>query len=130
MRVVWFAAGVMAVPLVRGGEPSYVRDVRPILDSNCTSCHQPASKQSDLDLTTYDRFQAGGKRGPGFVAGAPEQSLVIQFITASSKPSMPLGKPLLAANDVAIIREWIESGAKHHSPSPRASTPPSLYLHP
>src|SRR5207247_5819183 len=60
MRAIWFAACVTAVPLLRGGEPSSLRDVRPILDNNCSSCHQPASKQSDLDLTTYDRFQAGG----------------------------------------------------------------------
>ena len=87
MRVTWLAAGLMAVPLLRGADPSYLRDVRPILDNNCTSCHQPASKQADLDLTTYDRFQAGGKRGPAFVPGSPEQSLVVQFITASLKPS-------------------------------------------
>ena len=31
------------------------------------------------------------------MAGSPEQSLVIQFITAAVKPSMPLGQPTLAA---------------------------------
>src|SRR5437660_10493559 len=106
MRVVWFAAGLVAVPLLGADDPSYVRDVRPILDKNCTSCHQPASKQSELDLTTYAGFQAGGKRGPAFVPGSPEQSLVIQFITAAQAPSMPLGQPPLAANDVSTIREW------------------------
>src|SRR5882672_4706677 len=97
MRLVWFAACLMAIPLLRAEDPSYLRDVRPILDKNCTSCHQPASKQSDLDLTTYARFQAGGKRGPSFVAGSPEQSLVIQFITAAQEPSMPFGQPPLDA---------------------------------
>ena len=130
MRVIWIAACLMAIPLQRGGEPSYVRDVRPILDSNCTSCHQPASKQSDLDLTTYARFQAGGKRGPAFVAGSPEQSLVIQFITASLKPSMPFGQPLLAAHDVSIIREWIQSGAKDDSPAETTSSAPAVYHQP
>src|SRR6266487_4116421 len=128
MRAIWFAACVTAVPLLRGGEPSYLRDVRPILDGNCTSCHQPASKQSDLDLTTYDRFQAGGKRGPAFVPGSPEQSLVIQFITAALKPSMPFGQPLLAANEVSIIREWIQSGARDDSPSETVSSAPAVYL--
>src|SRR3979411_852331 len=99
MRVISFATSLMAilaVPLLRAGDSSYARDVRPILDQHCTSCHQPASKQSDLDLTTYATFQAGGKRGPAFVAGSPEQSLVIQFITAALKPSMPFGQPPLA----------------------------------
>jgi dipeptidyl aminopeptidase/acylaminoacyl peptidase len=113
-----------AAPLSGAEDPSYRRDVRPILDSRCTSCHQPAVKQSDLDLTTYAGFQAGGKRGPAFVAGSPEQSLVIQFITAATKPSMPFGQPPLAAKEVSTIRAWIESGARDDSSSDLASNAP------
>src|SRR6266516_2857371 len=131
MRVV-FAACLISIPLLAAQHPSYLRDVRPILDRNCTSCHQPASKQSDLDLTTYAGFQAGGTRGPAFVAGSPEQSLVIQFITAALKPSMPFGQSLLAENDVATIREWIKSGARDDSPSEPSSSEsmPGVYHQP
>ena len=121
---------VTSVPLLAAEDPSYLRDIRPILDQNCTSCHQPASKQSDLDLTTYARFQAGGKRGPAFVAGSPEQSLVIQFITAAMKPSMPVGQPPLDANDVSTIRDWITSGARDDSPSETLSSEPAVYHQP
>ena len=130
MRVVWFATCLMALPLLGAGDPSYLRDVRPILDQNCTSCHQPALKQSDLDLTTYAGLQAGGKRGPAFVPGAPEQSLVIQFITAALTPSMPFGQPPLAAHEVSTIREWIKSGARDDSPSETASSEPVVYRQP
>jgi WD40 repeat protein len=108
--------------LLAAQDPSYLRDVRPILDQNCTSCHQPASKQADLDLTTYAGFLAGGKRGPAFVAGSPDQSLVIQFITAALKPSMPFGQSPLAERDVATIRDWIKSGARDDSLSDMASS--------
>src|SRR2546425_13344165 len=130
MRVIWFATCLMAIPLLRAGDPSYLRDVRPILDKHCTSCHQPALKRSDLDLTTYAGFQAGGKRGPAFVAGSPEQSLVIQFITAGMKPSMPFGQPPLAADDVSIIREWIKSCARDDTPAETASNEPTVYHQP
>jgi len=144
MRVIAFATGLMAIPLLGAAGPSpgrhlswrnepgtsYLRDVRPILDKNCTSCHQPASKQSDLDLTTYAGFQAGGKRGPAFVAGSPEQSLVIQFITAGLTPSMPFGQPMLPANEVSTIRDWIASGARDDSPSEDASSEPAVYRQP
>jgi WD40 repeat protein len=130
MRLMSFVACLVAVPLLAAEDPSYLRDVRPILDKNCTSCHQPASKQSDLDLTTYAAFRAGGKRGPAFVAGSPEQSLVIQFITAALKPSMPLGEPTLAADDVSTIRNWIASGARDDSPSDLASSEPTVYHQP
>src|SRR6266850_4193477 len=130
MRWASVAIGLMAIPLLAAEEPSYIRDVRPILDKSCTSCHQPASKQSDLDLTAYAGFQAGGKRGPAFVAGSPEQSLVIQFITAALKPSMPLGQPPLDANDVSTITDWIKSGGKDDSPSEIASSEPTSYHQP
>src|SRR6266513_3710028 len=131
MRVV-FAACLISIPLLAAQDRSYLRDVRPILDKNCTSCHQPASKQSDLDLTTYGRFQAGGTRGPAFVPGSPEQSLVLQFITAALQPSMPFGQPPLAEGDVATIRELIKSGARDESLSVPASSEsgPGVYHQP
>src|SRR5262245_50829142 len=125
MRWMSFAtclACLIAIPPLSAQDPSYQRDIRPILDKYCTSCHQPASKQSDLDLTTYGGFEAGGKRGPAFVAGSPEQSLVIQFITAAQKPAMPFGQAPLAANEVSALRDWIASGAKDDTPSELVST--------
>src|SRR5947207_10172242 len=131
MRVV-FAACLISIPLLAAQDPSYQRDVRPILDKNCTSCHQPSSRESELDLSTYAGFRAGGKRGPAFVAGSPDQSLVIRFITSAQQPSMPFGQPPLDASEVAAIRDWIESGARDDSPSaPWSSEPaPGLYHQP
>src|SRR5713226_1639776 len=126
MRFISFVTCLITIPLAGPADQSYLRDVRPILDRNCTSCHQPASKQSELDLTTYAGFQAGGKRGPAFVPGSPEDSLVIQFITAAQKPSMPFGQPPLDANDVSTIRAWITSGARDDSPSDTASSAPGV----
>src|SRR5229473_5981622 len=127
MHMISFATCLLAIPLLGAEDPSYLRDVRPILDKNCTSCHQPASRQSELDLTTYAGFQAGGRRGPAFVPGSPEQSLVVQFITAALMPSMPFGQPPLAANDVSTIRDWIGSGAKDDSPLEAASSELTVY---
>jgi mono/diheme cytochrome c family protein len=114
-----------AAPLLAADDPSYQRDVRPILEKNCTGCHQPGSKQSDLDLTTYAGFQAGGRRGPAFVAGSPDESLVIQFITAALEPSMPFGQSPLAPDDVARIREWIKGGARDDSAADTSSQEPA-----
>jgi WD40 repeat protein len=133
MRWTWFAAcllGLVAMPVLEAQEPSYQQSVRPILDRNCTSCHQPASKQSDLDLTTHAGFKAGGRRGPAFVTGSPDESLVMQFITGALKPTMPLGQLPLAADDVATLREWIRAGAKDDSPFDIASSEPAVYHQP
>ncbi len=129
-RVIAIAIPVLLSAAAPSDATSFFRDVRPILEKNCISCHQPAAKQSGLDLTTYERFKTGGKRGSAFVAGSPEQSLVIQFITGAVKPSMPFGQPLLAASDAGTIRDWIASGAKDDSPSEIASTELTVYHQP
>lgn len=108
-------------------EPSFFRDVRPILQKNCQGCHQPSMKSSDLDLTAFAAFRAGGKRGAAFVAGSPDESLTVKYMTGAMKPSMPLGAPLLPAADVAILRDWIKAGAKDDSPQEATSTGPSEY---
>ena len=57
---------------------SYFRQIRPVLQRQCQGCHQPASKQADLVLTSYEGFRTGGKSGPSFLAGKPDQSLVLR----------------------------------------------------
>src|SRR5262245_4017118 len=130
MRWAPLALCLMAIPLLAAEEPSYSRDVRPILDRSCAGCHQPASKQSELDLTTYAGLRAGGRRGPAFVAGSPDQSLVVQLITGALKPAMPFNQPPLATVEIATIRDWIAAGARDDAPAETAETAPAVYDQP
>lgn len=111
-------------------DPSFNNDIRPLLQKHCQGCHQPASKASDLDVTTFVEFQKGGKRGPAFVAQKPDESLTIQYLTAKLQPRMPLGKPPLSEAEIALFREWIASGAKDDSPAEITSSGPVVYLQP
>jgi hypothetical protein len=70
---------------------SYFRQIRPVLQRQCQGCHQPASKQAGLLLTSYDGFRSGGKGGPAFLAGKPDQSLVMAYLKGDRQPRMPLG---------------------------------------
>ncbi|HZO55835.1 MAG TPA: c-type cytochrome domain-containing protein, partial [Bryobacteraceae bacterium] len=110
--------------------PSFSRDIRPILQKRCQGCHQPASKASDLDLTTFEAFQKGGKRGAAFVAGKPDESLALKYISGSIQPRMPLGEPELPAQEVTLIKEWILDGAKNDSTAEPAIRRTSVYLQP
>src|SRR5436190_21356179 len=96
--------------MLHGAEPSYFRDVRPILQRNCQGCHQPNLKSSGLDLTTYEGLTAGGKHGPGL-------TLIVKYLTGENKPQMPLGQPPLAAEAIETVRNWIGAGAKNDSPA-------------
>jgi WD40 repeat protein len=117
-------------PLLTAAEPSYYRDVQPILQKNCVGCHQPAMKSSGLDLTTFEGFRTGGKRGPAFTASAPAESLIVRYMTGEMKPPMPLGAPPLAKDDIELVREWVKSGARDDSPREIASNEPTVYHQP
>jgi WD40 repeat protein/mono/diheme cytochrome c family protein len=131
MRNSYVWACLAALPLVAAAaEPSFHRDVRPILAKNCAGCHQPSSKSSGLDVTTFAAFKTGGKRGVAFTPGSPEDSLTIKYMTGAMKPSMPLGQPMLPDAEIAVLRDWIKAGAKDDSPVEATSNAPTVYLQP
>jgi len=94
---------------------SYYHDVVPILKQSCTGCHHPAKLKGELDLTTYGAFQKGGKHGPAFKPGQPDQSRVIEEISGE-EPNMPKEGDPLTKDEVALIERWIKEGAKDDTP--------------
>jgi WD40 repeat protein len=119
-----------AVATLSAAAPSFSRDIQPILQKNCQGCHQPASKMSGLDLTTFEGFSKGGKRGPAFVAERPDESVVVRYLTAALQPQMPLGQPALAASEIALVKEWIRDGAKNDSLPESTELRTPVYLQP
>lgn len=118
-----FAVGLSAAP-------SFTRDVAPLLRKNCAGCHQPSSKASGLDLTSYAAFASGGKRGAAFVAEKPAESLTVKYLSGAVQPKMPLGLPALPEAEINIFREWILAGAKDDTPFAIDDSRPSVYLQP
>jgi hypothetical protein len=110
------AFSVALAAQVFAAEPSYFRDIRPVIQRQCQGCHQPNLKSSSLDLTTFESFAAGGKKGPAFRAGAAAESVVVKYLTGEQKPQMPMGQPPLAAEQIKLFRAWITAGAKDDTP--------------
>jgi hypothetical protein len=121
---------IALAPLLAAGEPSYYREIQPVLQKNCIGCHQPAMLSSGLDLTSFDGLRAGGKHGPAFSPGAPDESLVVRYLTGEMKPPMPLAAPPLSKADIELVRTWIKSGAADDSPPEPVSNEPMVYHQP
>ncbi len=98
---------------------SYFRDVRPIVQDQCQGCHQPAKKGGDYLTTTYTGLlKAGTTEKPGVIPDKPDESgLYNQIVTKDGKAEMPKGKPPLLEFQVALIKKWIEQGAKDDTPA-------------
>jgi WD40 repeat protein len=114
-------------------EVSYFHDVRPILQAHCQGCHQPAKNSGGLDLTSLNAmFKGGDSDEAGVVPGKPDESHLLPLITPSDgKAEMPKDADPLSDSDVALIRRWIEQGAKDDTPAsaqvPVDTTHPPIY---
>jgi mono/diheme cytochrome c family protein len=73
----------------------------------CVTCHGATKPEGGLNLTARATALRGGVSGAAFVPGNPDKSLLLRRITAKQ---MPPGNPL-GADDVAVLRRWIASGA-------------------
>jgi WD40 repeat protein len=116
------AATLVAAAATYAAEPSYQREIRPILQRSCQGCHQPNLKTSNLDLTTFAGVAAGGKRGAAIKAGAPAESLLVRYMTGELKPQMPMGQPPLSPEQIELVRNWIAAGAKDDTPAEAADS--------
>jgi mono/diheme cytochrome c family protein len=100
------------------GLVSYFRDVRPIFQTHCQGCHQPAKPMGELVMTHFEGLLKGGESGdPAVVPGKPEASNLLSQITPKDgKAEMPKDKDPLSETDIKLITRWIAEGAKDDTP--------------
>ncbi len=116
---------VARTPDSSNAEVSFSRDVLPIFKRNCLPCHAEDNfNPSELSLDSRELLMAGGKHGVPVVPGNAEKSILYQKIGPNPPfgDRMPLdpkkkrGEPSsskpMTEQEIRIIREWIEGGAK------------------
>lgn len=107
-------AGLTLVAIGVGAAPSRVqfsKQVLPLLNRECLSCHRGAAAPGGYSLESAERLVAGGRHGAAVVAGRGNASTLVRYLTGELKPQMPPGKPL-DLETIALIRRWIDEGAK------------------
>lgn len=109
-----------------GEGPSYEKDIRPILEARCIECHGPDKTKASLRLDTPAGIRSGGNSGPAIVAGHPERSSLVRFISLPAEDDdimPPKGDPLTPAQ-IDLIRAWIKAGADFGDGVDTATTQP------
>ncbi|HVG38052.1 MAG TPA: DUF1549 domain-containing protein, partial [Pyrinomonadaceae bacterium] len=104
----------------REGVEFFEKKIRPVLEANCTACHNSQSKkpQGGLALDTREGMLRGGASGqPAIVPGDPEKSLLLRAIShADAKLQMPPGGRL-PVEQIKDFEAWVKMGA----PDPRGA---------
>ncbi|MBI3117276.1 MAG: DUF1549 domain-containing protein, partial [Candidatus Hydrogenedentes bacterium] len=96
----------------RADGPDFQAQIQPLLQRHCYECHGPGARKSGLRLSSETEALQGGDSGePLYLAAQPDQSLLIRRVTAADpEKRMPFHAPPLAAEEVALLKSWIQSG--------------------
>src|SRR5689334_3194637 len=112
----WIGFGQSGVAAPASGI-DFNRQILPILSENCFACHGPDEKQRKARLRLDTREGTFGKLRGGGSAVVPgksaESELMARVTTEEPTEVMPpprTGKKL-TAEQVAVLRQWIDQGA-------------------
>ncbi|MCY7351628.1 MAG: DUF1553 domain-containing protein [Cytophagaceae bacterium] len=113
--------GILAAGIVgyfalayRSDEVDFNTQVKPILNKNCIVCHGGVKRNADFSLLFRSEALAPTESGkPAIVPGDPGHSEFIKRLSYKDpKERMPLNGPPLKDEEIAILKKWVEQGAK------------------
>jgi len=94
------------------GRIQFDRDVRPIFTAACYDCHGDKKRKAELRLDVRAAAVNGGRSGPLFVSGKPDESMIIDRVLGrGDEQRMPLDREPLPEACIKILTAWVEQGA-------------------
>jgi len=105
-------AAPLPQPLKR--DVDFAKDVQPIFTEHCIKCHGEKKPKGEFRIDQRASLIAGGDSGePAIAIGKSAESHLIKLVAEVSKGDVmpPKGKAL-SEEQIAILRAWIDQGAK------------------
>lgn len=98
---------------------SFKADVQPILAQSCLECHTAGGagyEKSGLLMSSYDDLMKGTRFGAIVKPGDSLTSTLIMLVEGRADPSikMPHNKEPLSKEQIALLRNWVDQGAKNN----------------
>ena len=112
LGILALAAAILPSAPAQEAEVDFVRDVRPILEAHCISCHGPKKQKGRLRLDSKAAAFRGGVSGKILVPGQSKESRLFQaLLDRNPDERMPKDADPLKKDEIEILRRWIDRGA-------------------
>jgi hypothetical protein len=106
-------------PAAKKADLTFDKDVKPLLEASCLKCHGAEKPKSKYRVDSREAFIKGGdSEEAAVVPGKSEKSPVVHYVAdlvvdMEMPPTDKRDKyPKLTAEQVGILRAWIDQGAK------------------
>lgn len=91
----------------------FQKDIRPLLEAKCLSCHSASREKGALRLDAQEQLLKGGNSGAVVVKGKSNESRLIHLVAGlDAELRMPPKGDALTANEVSLLRAWVDKGAE------------------
>lgn len=105
--------GNLVFSQLAASEINFSHQVQPILVKYCLGCHGEKDNETDIQLHSISAILAAGPHGPIVVPKDANASKLMQLVQGTHEPKMPpADSPQPSPDEIAILRQWIEQGAK------------------
>ena len=88
----------------------FEKDVRPLLVKHCYECHSAGDVDGGLNLDSKAGVARGGDSGQVIVAGAPDQSLLVEAVRYQNRDLQMPPKGRMSDSEIAILEKWVRLG--------------------
>ena len=102
-----------ALPPAADVKVDFAKDIGPLLENRCLGCHSAQLQSNGLRLDSREALLTGGYTGPAIRPGDSAGSKLIHLVAGLEKGVvMPLDGDRLTADQVGLLRAWIDQGAE------------------
>jgi hypothetical protein len=99
---------------------TYATDMKPIFDASCVKCHSGEKARARLHMDTLEGVLKGTKEGKIVTPGDSANSQIVKVVAHATDDEDEWMPPLknkagiapLTADQIGLIRAWIDQGAK------------------
>jgi mono/diheme cytochrome c family protein len=104
------------LPAPSGHPIDFKKHIQPIFEDSCVKCHGRGRAKGDFQIDSRESLLKGGESGPAVLAGNSAESLLIELVMGFDPDTvMPQKGSKLTAEQIGLLRAWIDQGAKWDS---------------